>query len=183
MTGDTELHDLFMGHAVRTERTLVGLYARVTSGDISKGVFRSLAATVVEGANVGSWMLADVSLAAWMTAQTGRATPALGIAPGGEETDRILAGLDTLMQGLDDAKTERDALLARYGRSEPARAFQRAYVAAMQERPEVAGYRRVLNAEACELCRWRYRGGKVFSVGTPFAQHPGCGCYPEPVSR
>lgn len=176
---NSALHDVFMGHAEATERRLVALHARYVAGEMTADAFVSLAAALVGQANAQAVALADLSLSAWLTAQTRTATPTLGlVAP--EDAGRLQDGLRTLLAAVDGLDTP-EARVGRFGRAEPARAFQRGYSEGMARRPEVGGWTRRLNVGACELCGWLAQEGRVFPASRAFTDHPGCGCHPEPV--
>lgn len=177
---ETDLYLAFMGHADAVASRLVGLHAALLAGVLSRDEFIERAALLVGAAHARMYALADASLAAWLSAETARAVPALGlIAP--DETPGLRDGLATLLAVVDEDSPARR--VARFGRAETAGAFQDGYSAAMRERREVGGYVRVLNSGACELCVWLWRGGYVWPAGKSFHKHPGCGCHPGPVLR
>ncbi|PRZ41913.1 hypothetical protein CLV47_10739 [Antricoccus suffuscus] len=177
-TDESALYVAFMGHADATAERLVGLHARLLAGELSREQFIALAAALVGRAQAQAYALADLSLAAWVTAQTGTAAPTLGLLAS-VNVDRLRDGLTTLISVVDH--DEPGPRVARYGRAETAGAFQDAYSDGMRSRPEVGGYTRRLNVAACELCHWLYRDGYVWAASKPFHRHPGCGCHPEPV--
>ncbi len=178
---ETALYLAFMGYSEAVGDRLVALYEALRVGILTSEEFVERAAVLVGAAQARMWSLADASLATFLTAETGRAVPALGIvAP--DEGPRLRDGLATLLAVVDPEDPA--ARVARYGRAEAAGAFQDGYSVAMAERPDdVVGWKRVLNVNACELCNWLYRGGKVYPTGRNFHRHPGCGCHPEPVLR
>ncbi len=177
---DTDLYRAFMGYAEGVGERLVVLHAAYLAGTLSADEFIERAALLVGMAQARMWSLADASLAAYLSARTGQAVPALGIlAP--DEGGRLRDGLVTLLAVVDPEGPA--ARIARYGRSETAGAFQDGYSVAMDSRDDVVGWRRVLNVDACELCNWLYKGGRIYPTGKNFHRHPGCGCHPEPVLR
>ena len=180
MSQETALHDAFMGYADGVGDRLVVLHGALLEGTLTPDDFIDRASVLVGDAQARMYALADASLSAWLTVETGTAVPSLGIgAP--NELPRLREGLSTLLAVVDP---EAPALrVARFGRSETAGAFQDGYSAAMGERPQVGGWRRVLNSTACELCRWLYRDGYVYRPRQSFHRHAGCGCHPEPVLK
>ncbi|MFQ1002538.1 hypothetical protein [Modestobacter sp. SSW1-42] len=180
MSQETALYDAFMGYSESVGERLVQLHAAFLDGRLDVDDFIDRASLLVGQAQARMYALADASLSAFITVETATAVPTLGIvAP--DESGRLRDGLRTLLAVVDP---EAPALrVARYGRSEAAGAFQDGYSTAMRERPEVGGYRRVLNTSACELCVWLWRGGYVYPSGKSFHRHTGCGCHPEPVLR
>lgn len=177
---ESPLHDVFMGHAETTAGRLVELHARLLSGELTVDGFVALAAGLVGRANAQAFALADLSLAAWVTAATQSAAPTLGLVLP-DEGPRLRDGLATLIAAVDPEAPE--LRVARYGRAETARAFQRGYSEGIAERDEIGGWRRRLNTTACQLCVWLWKEGKVYPASRRMTQHPGCGCHPEPVLR
>lgn len=176
---DTPLTRAFMGQADVVGSRLVDLHARYLAGLLSLDDFIDAAVLMLQAAQGAMYGLADASLAAWASAETLEAIPALGITPP-DNAAGLREGLVTLLGVVDEEAPE--ARIARMGRSEVAGAFQDGYSEAMRERADlVGGYVRVLNAGACQLCRWLYRDGYVWPAYKSFHRHPGCGCHPGPV--
>ncbi|RBY85744.1 hypothetical protein [Blastococcus sp. TF02A-30] len=178
---DTDLTRAFMGRADAVGSRLVGLHAAYLAGRLTLDEFIDAAALLIGAAQAQMYGLADASLAAWVSAETQTAVPALGIvAP--DNGPGLREGLSALLAVVDPEDPA--ARVARMGRAETAGAFQDGYSEAMRERRDVVGgYVRVLNASACELCVWLWRGGYVWPAGKSFHRHPGCGCHPGPVLR
>lgn len=177
---DTDLTRAFMRRADAVGSRLVDLHAAFLAGLMTLDEFIDAASLLVGAAQAQMWGLADASLAAWLTTETGIVTPALGLTPP-DNGPGLRDGLVALLAVVDEEAPE--ARVARMGRAETAGAFQDAYSEAMRERSEVSGYVRVLNASACQLCQWLYRDGYVWPVHKDFHRHPGCGCHPGPVLR
>ena len=177
---DTALTRAFMGHAETVAERLVSLHGLLLAGVLTPADFIEMAALLVGAAMARMFAFGDAALAAWLTTETGVAVPALGLVSP-DETGRLADGLSTLLARVDPESPE--ARVARFGRAEVAGAFQDGYSAAMRERPEVGGYVRVLNVDACELCYWLWRDGFVWPSSKSFHRHPGCGCHPGPVLR
>lgn len=177
---DTDLTRAFMGRADAVGERLVRLHDAYLAGLMTVDEFIDAAALLIGAAQAQMWGLADASLAAWLTTETGVVVPALGISPP-DNGPGLREGLSALLAVVDPEDPA--ARVARMGRAETAGAFQDGYSEAMRERPEVGGYVRVLNAGACELCHWLYRDGYVWPAGKSFHRHPGCGCHPGPVLR
>ena len=71
--------------------------------------------------------------------------------------------------------------LDRLARNEPVQAATHGAEQAMAEDDRVSGWTRGLEAEACELCRWWWRNGRVWQPDHPMPRHTGCVCHPVPV--
>lgn len=72
--------------------------------------------------------------------------------------------------------------LERLAKNDAMESVQIGYTHGMRESTNVAGYRRVLEASACELCVWLYRGGFVYAPQRPLTTHKGCVCSAEPLT-
>jgi hypothetical protein len=71
--------------------------------------------------------------------------------------------------------------LDRLTRSEISRTAQETYAAALDQNTTVTGYRRQMDADACELCQWWSADGRVWPTGHPMPTHKGCSCTPRAV--
>lgn len=121
----------------------------------------------------------DLSLAAALTVQTGQAVAPQGLTAPADDPDRLTKAASTLA-ALEDVTPERWERLAR---SEPLEAAARAYSDGVRRSPHVTGWTRGLSANACQLCRWWSRDGKVWPDDHPMPTHKGCTCNPAPVTR
>ena len=52
---------------------------------------------------------------------------------------------------------------------------------AVKEEPLIIGWTRDMEADACQLCRWWDREGRVWPVSHPMPTHKGCACSQKPV--
>lgn len=89
-----------------------------------------------------------------------------------------------LLRLSDDEQDAADTLamrLLRLLRGESARAAQdgAAHTIATDER--IRGWVRDLNGDACRLCEWWSRGGRVWPADHVMPRHKGCECQPRPV--
>lgn len=71
--------------------------------------------------------------------------------------------------------------MERLARSETSEAAQRAAQDAMRGDGRFEGWRRELNGDACQLCTWWWRNGRVWPKTYSMPRHPGCDCWPRPV--
>ena len=172
-----ELHDSIVALSSATEKKLLELYARYSSGALSADAFSAAVIAIVGRANAAAYGLADLSLAAAVEAAQG-STTALGLTPPVDDAERLALGVATLLAADGDI-TER---IARYGRSEPVSAFQDAYVDGLQRR-KIPGYVRVLSPGACQLCQWLNKEDYVYPAGQSFHRHEGCTCHPQPTFK
>lgn len=166
------------------------------AGQLSTPEAGQLVAAVVVAANATAATLADSYVSASIEQAAGVPVPAAGLPPR-DDTDRLTEAVLTI---LDDPKEpepddEPEAeesddeepvdtvtmRIERLARSEPLEAAQNHAVDVMAAQPRVIGWRRVLDADPCELCQWLAANGRVFRTTTTFKQHPNCNCQPEPV--
>ncbi len=116
--------------------------------------------------------LADVSLAAFLSAATGRAVPTLGIVPPEVDHRPELATI-AATTGVDLADS-----YATHARATTLATAQDAYGQAMVAQ-RVPSWTRVLNSGACELCQ--DLAGAVLPGDAEMYHHRGCGCTQRPV--
>ncbi|UYG15634.1 hypothetical protein BRM3_08220 [Brachybacterium huguangmaarense] len=69
----------------------------------------------------------------------------------------------------------------RLARSEAIEAAQSAFSRTMQTSRRVKGWKRGMEPDACELCTWWWREGRVWPKGYSLQTHKGCTCRQVPV--
>lgn len=170
--------DTIKGLSEGTAKVIAQLWAAVESARITVDDFRELAADLVAIARTRGALAAQAALRAVIEATYVQPVAA---AAGASYADRdrlataigtvLASDLDTLMQ------------LRRLAANEPLDAAATAYGDAMAHTPEVSGWRRGLEGDACQLCRWWWREGRVFHPTHRMPRHPGCACSPVPVIK
>lgn len=163
-----------------TERVILQLWEAVGRGEIDAETFRDLAATLVARANAHGVILADLTLAGVSAAATGLPVVVSSV-PSAHYTDpdRLARALGTIL-GTEGDRTER---LARLARSEPVETSQRAFTDGIKRSPLTEGWVRDLNGDACQLCTWWWRDGRVWPKDHEMPTHKGCRCVPVPTFR
>jgi len=163
--------------AGRSQDAVVRIFEAWQAGDISTDDAARLIANVIAGANSAATSLADLSLAATLmgTMRAPVAAHGLTVHPG--TPARLDKAARTLL-AIPGVTRER---VARLGRVEPLEAGSRAYSEAITRAPQVSGWRRGLDGNPCQLCRWWWREGRVFRADHPMPRHKGCTCTQEPV--
>src|SRR5699024_5624909 len=133
-------------------------------------------------ANAQGYYLAEAALAAHLARITGRPVAhmiaGLDLAPAAADVERLTGAARTAISDRDTAP-ERLALLAR---AEPVRTAQAAMSRAMDSRPEVIGWRRETEPDACEACE-AFAGDSILPTDMPMWHHPGCMCVQQPVTE
>ncbi|WP_367582286.1 hypothetical protein [Tsukamurella tyrosinosolvens] len=104
------------------------------------------------------------------------------------ETARLAEAAASVAKLLDTAD-DLTVQLDRIGRNEPTEAAQQQLVHTYSGHG-VRGYRRRLNAGACELCVWLQKKhldpegiGFIYPSSRPMHRHTGCRCTPVPATR
>lgn len=166
--------------ADRSEVTVLELFTAYRNGTVTRAEFVSVLARTIGTYNARAVALADLGLAASLTAQLRQPVAAIGL-PAPDDLGRLTDAARTLLAALDDT-LDPTARLTRFARSEPLSRAQRAYGDAMSQSPHVTGWRRGLSPAACQLCRWWARDGAVFRADHPMPHHKGCTCTPIPVT-
>lgn len=164
--------------SAETADQVAKLWAAVEDGRITLDDFLVLATDLIATSRAGAALIAQGLLRAYLEAAMGQAIilPPGPIAPDHVRLTKALttivaSDLDTVMQ------------LVRLATNEPLDAAARAHHDAMQTTALVSGWRRRLEADACQLCTWWWREGRVWQKNHPMPRHPGCACHAEPVVR
>lgn len=161
------------------EGVLAALAAHV-AGQISADVLVSVVAAYLAAGTNGAAALGDVALAAAVTVATGTPAGPLGITRPADDPERLARAARTILADLkpdDEASLSRAQM--RYQRlveAEIRQAVADAYDEAVSTSKAVTGWRRGLEPDACQLCRWWARDGRVWPADYPIQRHPGCDC-------
>lgn len=140
-------------------------------GTLDLDQFVAVVVAYLQAADDRATGLADTALAAFLTAYYRRPVPALGIVPPDVDHEpRVRELID------QDAPEEQ---WHSYGRGAALSRAQKAYGAAMTARPDITGWTRVLEAEACPVCT--DLAGPTLPDTATMWHHPGCGCVQRPV--
>lgn len=198
--------------ATATAQETLAIYAELTAERLPPGTAVLWIAAAINRANAAAVGLADVWLSVQIEELTGEPTPTVGVLPVDSSdrlikaVDTVLSGKPA--QSVENAgqkragvpdvpATEVDAeadidhdkptntpemRLERLARSEPLEASQRATHEAIQRQPGVTGWVRQMEPDACQLCRFIWREGRIWPKAHPFqVMHPGCNCQPRIV--
>lgn len=166
-----------------TEREIRRLFGLYLGAEITANLFVDLGTVAVSlGQQQGRYM-AELSLLAWLDAHKGSARPVA--APPIEhyhDSGRVRKGLETVIGDgiIDPDETARR--LERLAFSETVESSQRAFGAAMAKAPEVKGWTRGLEPDACQLCNWWSRDGRIWPADHTMPTHKGCVCTPIPTA-
>lgn len=176
--------------AASSETAVVELYRRLERGEITEAEFVALATAALARSNSRAAALAQLALAAYLTAALGRAVPVLALPPP-DDTGRLRKAAQTLVTALATTSTPEapattpgpEARVARLGRAEPLTTAARTYSAGVAQSPHVTGWTRGMSPGACQLCQWWSRDGRVWPADHPMPTHKGCTCTQTPIVK
>lgn len=162
-----------------TAASMRALWAAYTAGRIDAATFQTAAAALVAAANARGGMVGTLALAANLSARLGAlVTPQpVKLPPHRANPGRLEKSLGTILATEDGS----GAQVERLARAEPAAAVQDGYTSAIARSPLVEGWTRHLEIDACQLCTWWDREGRVWPKDHPMPTHPGCLCTPDPT--
>ena len=84
---------------------------------------------------------------------------------------------------IDDEGSDRLMRLTRLAKNEVYYAAQQATHRVIESDPAIVGWVRQMETDACQLCRWWSRKGRVWPVTHRMPTHKGCACTPRPVTK
>lgn len=161
---------------------LLDAYALYQSGLIDRATYKDTASTLLQHINTQSGAYGRLSyetLAATMTGRDLDPARALESLPAPLTTQpRLARALDTILDGEQEQVVMR---LERLGTTAPIAEVQSGYDSGLQADPLVEGWTRGMNDDACQLCRWWWREGRIWAKDHPLQYHKGCLCQKVPV--
>lgn len=152
-----------------------GMFDKLVAGAITGEEFVALATALLIRAAAQGVALADLGLAATLTAQRGQPVPTLGLGLPDDKPSALVVAAGALLA----SAASRDAA-AVTGRAEILAASQDAYAEGMRAQG-VGSWTRVLNAGACPLCQ--DLAGDVLPATADMYHHTGCGCSQRPITE
>ena len=183
----TRFEELVAPLAADAERVVLGLVAALHDPEhpMGRDEFVEAVTTVIGGARSRARVLALAIVQEAVEASLG-ATYLLSPATAVGAVERDTAVLAAVVAGVLDDEQGADATPARLGRlarSEPLYAAQEATQGALIAEPVIVGWTRDLEGDACQLCRWWWREGRVWSPEHRMPTHKGCACSQLPVTK
>lgn len=158
--------------AATAEAQVLAAFDSWQEGLIGYADFLAVADAYLTAAGHRATALADTALAAFLTANTGKAVPTLGLLPPEVDHRPELATI-AAMTGVVLADR-----FATHARATTLATAQDAYSEGITRRG-IPGWTRVLNGGACPLCQ--DLAGPVLPGSVPMYHHKGCGCTQQPV--
>lgn len=143
-------------------------------GVIDRPRFLHLAESILGHHGAFAAALADQSVALEVSRLEKRLTPSAGV---GDRRATYMTALETILDGDGDLMMQ----MSRLALNAPLQAAQDAYDDAIKASGK--GWRRQLEADPCQLCRWWWREGRVWPADHAMPTHPGCECVARPVNQ
>lgn len=151
---------------------------------ISQATFKELAADTLDLATRQGTYYGQLSYAEIVALYHDTAPDYTGVIDPSEQAGQPREQLDKALQTLIDEEAgeggDLDMRLERLGYSVAVDSVQDSYQRELQRDSEVSGWVRGLDAGACQLCQYWYRGGRIWPRDHPMPKHPGCKCQQVP---
>lgn len=164
--------------ADKTVKEARAAYASYISGRISDAELADLLGLAIAKARRAGSMLAIARLRAFLEEATGAPVPIdVPFRPG--HTERISGAIMKIL-AVSEAQ---DMRIERMAHNEPLQAAAETLADGMAADERVTGWVRELESDACQLCQWWWREGRVFRPEHAMPRHTGCMCAQSPVVR
>jgi hypothetical protein len=169
-----------------TAAAVLAVFRAFTRGSVSTDELGQLAAAeIVRGMGSGRVAALQDYAAAHYAALGTAPSSALGasasVGKSLAEHDRIAAAaVDIVTEPLETAAGEPDMRLERMAHNEVYTATQDQRTDTLAADERATGWVRGMNADACQLCRWWWREGRVWDAEHVMPTHTGCKCWQEP---
>lgn len=122
---------------------------------------------------------------AYMMRNYGKAA-SVTMTPAAGSLDSAIAA-DAVASAVKSAATGEPSLvemkLVRLVQGATVKAGQGGWSDQLRKDPNVEGWTRGLESDACQLCRWWWREGQVWPKDHVMPTHPGCTCYQQIVKK
>ncbi|WP_353107739.1 hypothetical protein [Gordonia sp. (in: high G+C Gram-positive bacteria)] len=164
-----------------TERQVLTVYRSWLDGLLDQTETIRMIAYLIAQANGRARSLADMAMALQIMVQLDEAVPVPGV-DYPDDTPRLLKSASTVL-GTAEASEVPEKIVARLARSEPLEAAASAATDSMVRSGLTKGWVRDKSTNACQLCEWWWREGRVWPAEHPFQHHKGCTCSPKPVMK
>lgn len=178
LPGTPELQSAMERLGGQSALTVKGLYESI-GVHLSDEEFREMAQAAIIHHNVQGVRLAHQSVNALLLAN-GKELAIVGavrLLDHFMTPERLSKAVDTALTIPEQAVTR----LTRLANAEPIEAAQRSIGDMIRRSPAVNGWERVLEPNACELCQWWHRDGRVWPPNHSMPTHKGCTCAQRPV--
>lgn len=182
----TAFRDATWRLVAETERRVLELQRRFSSGEIDRRSFEAATAIVIARARQRGVTLADLALTADIIRHGGRLEAPLAIEAPDSDLDRLQTSIATVLdEDIASVETPEDLMasqrlrLGRLARDSTAEAAVFGMTTAMVQR-SVPGWVRETDPDPCPVCRG-LADGVVRSPRVVMKRHAGCACVQRPV--
>lgn len=158
---------------------VLSTYQLYEAGLIDSDTFIEVASELLQHINERSAVFGQASYAQVraILLDTAAELPATVTPSASTSSGALSQSLQTILEGDSDKIVGR---LERLGYVLPIESTQDSYSAALADDSLVEGWQRGLNSDACQLCRWWSRDGRIWPKVQPFQTHKGCKCQQVP---
>lgn len=171
--------EVLLALSAAQQARLVALWQQVEDGILALAEFVVAAVNVLVAGNATGYALGVNTVRAQI--ETGVGVPTItDLAAGAHhlDADRLTEAVQTV---LDAEHLDTRMQLQRIADNEPKEAAARGASDLIASSPHVTGWTRGLDGDACELCVWWWREGRVFQPDHAMPRHTGCTCEPVPT--
>ena len=155
-------------------------FAAFEGGDLTVKEFTRVVVNIVQLGNARGALLGRAVARALIEAETEAAelttmTRTAGVVR--PEEERLAQAVGTILASDQDTLMQ----LQRLADNEPKQAAADGSAEVIRGSQRVHGWVRDLDSEACQLCKWWARDGRVWQPDHVMPRHTGCTCSPKPV--
>lgn len=136
---------------------------------------------VLDMAAAQGYSLGSASMVAYLDLDTGTPQPTRAAARK-SEAPRLRKAVETILTSREGDFAMQLAQFTRLARNTVIDAAAKGQASEVERNRRVKGWRRELEADACELCQWWARDGRVWQSDHPMPRHKGCLCEQAPVT-
>lgn len=184
----SRFEDLMEPLTADAQRTLLALLAALQDPEhtMSRDEFLEAATRLIAGSRSRARIIAlalvqeTVEEALGSPFMLSRASVSAAVESGADVA--TLAGVLAGVLDDEDPQETTSMRLARLARAEPLFAAQEVTQSAIVAEPAITGWVRDLEGDACQLCRWWWREGRVWAPDHRMPTHKGCSCSQRPVT-
>lgn len=156
----------------------LALLELVRAGEMSVQEFVELLVVLIEHSRGVATVEANKILLDYLIEQAGEVVEFTPLIPDRDPESNVNA-VNTILED-DDGQ---DMRVARLVRGEITESAHSTYSDTLGTIPHVTGWKRGLESDACQLCRWWSRNGRVWPKDHRMPRHTGCMCHQIPVTR
>lgn len=162
----------------QTTDQVTDLFDQVGSG-LTYQDFLEAAPAVIAQANLAGAVLAQTALNTLLASLEAELVTvgSLALLDHLMDLDRLSRAVGTCLEVEETARMR----LGRLAGAEPVEATQRSFSGLMGQSEAVQGWTRMLEPDACQLCQWWAREGRIWPADHEMPTHKGCLCTPRPV--